>query len=268
MVSSPTNTPPSTLPILRPLGSPDWNMTSGSLYARDGSFWTGSPDSLRTQRQVDQLHQLRRLPARFQAEVRRQHPRLIGPHAACRHRKPWLRFRRHVLARNPHLAQVPSRNTTSTTPASTAPTARSLLSAKYPCGDDNSGTYFVIGEYTPHSFHQGSWNHYATTIQTNPDSSVTIKLYDTDSSGSTPVLVGTDHGGTNSKWSPRCTTAGRYPTAAYQPITAGGGIGIRGDYANFLFRDLVVSRLLACGKMPLLAEAGTHRAKLRHLGVH
>jgi hypothetical protein len=118
-----------------------------------------------------------------------------------------------------------------------------VIKRKVPCGTDNSGAYFVLGQYVPHDFDTGAWSSYATTVETNRDGSVTIKLYDNRYSRTLPVDVATDHGGTNPNWSPRCRTQGRYPSAAYTPITAPGAVGIRGDYANFEFADFRVSAL-------------------------
>lgn len=226
--------------------SADWEMTSGSLFARKGVFWTGNPDSCSykgtpnsastncTDSNVFRLNTVRRFAGPLAVSLKlKQIAEIHHPHCdsddSCWHgTHVWLRYQNqfdlYYVSVNRSDGKV-------------------VIKRKVPCGGDNSGTYVLLGDYVPHDFRTGVWNSYTATIQTNPDSSVTIKLYDNGYSRSRPVDVATDHGGTNPNWSLRCRIRGHYRSAAYPPITAAGAVGIRGDYANFEFADFRVSAL-------------------------
>ena len=222
--------------------SSDWEMTSGSLFGRDGAFWTGVPDENEpnakstnaTNSAVFRLDSRQKYAGNIRVSLALMQLANIG-NAGCNDNDTcwhgthvWLRYQTEY---NLYYASVNRAD------------GQVTIKRKVPCGDDNDGTYFVLGSYVPHSFKSGAWNHYQVTIQTNFDKSVTIKLYDANVSTTKPVTVGTDRGGTNPNWSKSCSTPGKYASARYTPITAAGGIGIRGDYANFLFKDLTVSKL-------------------------
>ena len=217
-------------------------MTSGSLFARGGSYWTGNPDSCDpdpksascTNSNVFRLNSKQLYAGNIRVSLALMqlgsiHNSSCNNNDTCWHgTHVWLRYQNEY---NLYYASVNRAD------------GQVVIKRKVPCGSDNSGTYFVLSSYVPHDFRPDAWNHYQVSIQTNSDQSVTIKLYDTDTSTSTPVATGTDRGGTNPNWSPSCSTSGHYPSAKYTPITTPGGIGLRGDYASFLFRDIVVSRL-------------------------
>jgi hypothetical protein len=217
-------------------------MTSGSLFARGGSFWTGNPDACDpgpksatcTNSDVFRLDSKQTFAGDIRVSLALMqlgdiHNPSCNDSDSCWHgTHVWLRYQNEY---NLYYASVNRAD------------GQVTIKRKVPCGNDNSGTYFVLGSYVPHDFHTGGWNHYQVTIQTNGDQSVTIKLYDTDASTTTPVTTGTDRGGHNANWNAGCSVPGHYASADYSPITAAGGIGIRGDYANFVFRDLMVSRL-------------------------
>jgi hypothetical protein len=222
--------------------SADWEMTSGSLYGRGGSFWTGQPDECEpnakssscTNSAVFRLDS----KATFSGNIRVSlalmqlgeiHNTSCNQNDTCWHgTHVWLRYQNEY---NLYYASVNRAD------------GQVVIKRKVPCGNDNDGTYFVLGSYVPHDFHANQWSRYDVTVQTNFDRSVTIKLYDTDVSRTVPVTTGTDRGGINPHWSATCNTPGRYNSSRYNPITSAGGIGIRGDYASFMFRDLTVSRL-------------------------
>lgn len=224
--------------------SPLWEMTSGSLFANGDTFWTGVPDSCSNGPNNDSTNctdsNTFRLDTtqRFAGNIRliisiRQlqdiHNAACDSNDTCWHGTHlWLRYQNQY---NLYYASVNRAD------------GKVVIKRKVPCGPSDSGAYFVLGSYVPHDFKTGMWNTYAVAIQTNPDSSVTIKLYDTNASTSTPIVTGTDRGGTNPHWSTHCTVNGRYPTAAYQPITAPGSVGVRGDYANFEFKHFQVMSL-------------------------
>jgi hypothetical protein len=220
--------------------SPDFEMTSGSLYGRGGDFWTGNPNACEPDASSGTCNNsdIFRLNTkqRFQGNVSvslalMQLSNITNP--SCNSNDScwygthlWLRYQSEY---NLYYASVNRAD------------GQVVIKRKVPCGSDNDGTYFVLGTYVPHAFKPNAWNHYRASIQTNADNSVTIKLYDTDASAQTPVVTGTDRGGTNPNWNSRCSTPGKYGSANYSPITDPGGVGIRGDFSNFVFRDLTVS---------------------------
>lgn len=227
--------------------SPDWQMTSGSLFAQSGVFWTGKPDTCDndktspnasstncTDSSVFRLNTARTFSGNISVSLSIKqlgniHNDNCNSDDTCWYgTHVWLRYQNQF---NLYYVSVNRAD------------GDVAIKRKVPCGTDNSGTYFVLGTYVKHGFQSGSWNAYTTTIQTNSDGSVTIKLYDDNESTTTPIDVGTDRGGTNPNWTASCTTPGHYTSAAYPPITADGAVGVRGDYANFEFTNFKVTAL-------------------------
>ena len=221
--------------------SPDWQMTSGSLFAKDGVFWSGVPDSCDsgpnalstncTHSDVFRLNSAASFGGNVKVsfslmQLQDIHSSNCNTNDTCWHGTHiWLRYQSQF---NLYYASVNRAD------------GDVVLKRKVPCGSDNSGTYIVLGNYVKHNYATGSWNSYSVTIQTNTDGSVTLKLYDDNVNSNVPVVTGTDNGGTNPNWTTSCKTSGAYPSAHYQPITASGGVGVRGDFANFEFKDFTV----------------------------
>jgi hypothetical protein len=225
--------------------STDWDVTSGSLFAHAGSFWTGVPDSCNGSNGPNASSSNCTDSNVFRAnskaifsdsiEVSLSLMQLTDPHNpncnandTCWHGTHiWLRdqsqYNLYYISLNRADGEM-------------------VIKRKVPCGDDNGGTYFVLGKYVKHDFKFGTWNSYSARITTNPSGSVTIQVFDTNWSNSIPVVQGTDTGGTNPNWSPNCTIPGKYSSAHYSPIVTPGSIGVRGDYADFLFKNLVVTK--------------------------
>lgn len=225
--------------------SPAWSMTSGSVFRQNNSAWTGAPDDCTTSpagpnatssncthSNVFRLNTKQSFSGSTKVSVAlRQntdiHSSTCSSTGTCYYGTHlWLR---HKSQYDLYYASVQRAD------------GKVVLKRKVPCGSDNKGTYFQLGSYTAHDWNVNQWHHYSVTSQTNSDGSVTIKLYDTGASTTTPVLSATDTGGTNPNWSPSCTTPGAYSTAAYPPITAPGTVGVRGDYANFSIDDFTVT---------------------------
>jgi hypothetical protein len=225
--------------------SPNWQMTSGSLYSRGGAFWTGVPDSCAHRSSPDQsstnctnsnVFRLRTTRSfagnlKFSVQVRQLseiHNGTCDTTDTCWHGTHlWLRYRNEY---NLYYASINRAD------------GKVVIKRKVPCGSDNRGTYVVLGRYVPHDFPTGVFNSYSATVETGSDGAVTIKLYDS-AAGSTPIVVGVDRGGTNPNWSPTCNTPGRYSSPAYPPLTGAGAVGIRGDFANFEFTRFKVTAL-------------------------
>jgi hypothetical protein len=222
--------------------SPDWKMTSGSLFGRGGAYWTGKPDSCEpdakssrcTNSNVFRLDSKQAFAGNIRVNLALMQlanisDRNCNSDDTCWHgTHVWLRYQSQY---NLYYASVNRAD------------SQVVIKRKVPCGSDNDGTYFVLGSYAPGDFKPNAWKNYSITVQTNADKSVTIKLYDLARSSTRPMVAGIDRGGTNPNWSAGCKTPGKYPSARYAPITAAGGVGIRGDYANFVFKDLVVTQL-------------------------
>ena len=224
-----------------------WQMTSGSLFAKNGAFWTGNPDACPndtagpnpqstncTDSAVFRLNTAKTFSGNIKVSLKLKQDKDIhnsecntgdtcwyGTHI-------WLRYQNEF---NLYYASINRAD------------GNVVIKRKVPCGDDNSGTYFVLGSYVKHNFTTGVWNNYSATAQTNSDGSVTIKLYDNTYSTTTPVDTGTDRGGSNPNWSAKCTTPGHYQSPAYKPITTAGAVGVRGDYANFEFTGFRITAL-------------------------
>ncbi len=221
----------------RSVVSPIWEMTSGALFSQDGTGWTGpltgctnpDPAGTCTHSEVFRVNTRQQFAGDLKISLAlRQNTDIHGSGQSWDGVHIFLRYQNQY---NLYYASVQRAD------------GKVVIKRKVPCGGSNSGTYFDLSSYTPHNWTVGQWHHYAMTIETNSDNSVTIKIFDTDQDPNTPVVVGTDRGGTNPGWTSSCTVAGRYPTARYEPITAAGATGVRGDFANFSFDDFTVTSL-------------------------
>jgi hypothetical protein len=219
------------------INSPDWDMTSGSLFRQSNAAWTGVPDSCApdkfssscTDSDVFRLNTFRTFAGNVKVSLALKnnsdiHDSNCNSNDTCWHGVHiWMRYQTqydlYYVSINRADNQV-------------------VIKRKVPCGTDNSGTYFVLAQAT-HAWTAGAWQHFSMTIQTNGDGSVTLKAYDDDTGAL--ITQGTDSGGTNPNWSAGCTTPGHYTTAQYPPITAAGAVGVRGDYDNFNFDDFTVA---------------------------
>ncbi len=222
--------------------SQNWQMTSGSLFARNGYYWTGNSDSCDAPNanstncnnsEVFRLNSTRQFAGNINVSLsliqnKDIHNTNCNDDDSCWHGTHiWLRY---LSQYNLYYVSVNRAD------------GQVVIKRKVPCGDDNSGTYFVLGDYLKHDFKSSTWNSYSTTIQTNSDGSVTIKLFDNSISKVNPIDTATDRGGTNPNWSTSCKVSGKYSSTLYPPITQTGSIGLRGDYSNFEFTNLVVSK--------------------------
>jgi hypothetical protein len=200
--------------------SPDWEMTSGSLFASSGYGWTGkldrlSPDAQSTSatnsavfRLNTRRHDFDRVVVRMSVRVNSlaSTPAAFAP-VAWDGVHIWLRYQSQYHL---YYASVARRD------------GAVLIKKKCPGGIFNSGTYYTL---TPvmkgYPIALGQWRDVAATVANNPDGSVRITL-----------LV-----------------AGRYIVGANDkgvgcaPIRAPGSVGIRGDNANFHFTKFRVTRL-------------------------
>jgi hypothetical protein len=222
------------------INSPDWDVTSGSLFRQSNAAWTGLPDLLEpnkyssdhTNSDVFRLNTFRTFAGNIRVWLALKnnseiHDSNCSVNDACWHGVHiWLR---HLT---PYDLYAVSLNRADNKVA---------IKRKVPCGNENGGFYKDLTSPVTHAWSVGTWQHYSVTIQTNSNGSVTIKVYDDDSDPNTPFLQATDAGGTNTSWTSGCVTPGSYPTAQYPPITVAGSVGVRGDFDNFNIDDFRIS---------------------------
>lgn len=216
--------------------SDEWELSSGSLFAKEGAFWTGEPDTCDAPNAISTNCTNSDI---FRANTKKQftgdthvkisikqlkdiHNKNCSSDDTCWHGAHlWLRFQNQY---NLYYASLNRAD------------GQVVIKRKVPCGDDNDGTYFTLGE-ARYDFVPMQWNQYKASIRTNSDQSVTITVTD---SQDRIIVSAQDHGGTNPNWTKTCQVDGKYSSAQYPPIHEPGNIGVRGDFSNFMFKDLVV----------------------------
>jgi hypothetical protein len=103
------------------------------------------------------------------------------------------------------------------------------IQKKCPGGSSNGGTYYMLFEQSGHPFPFSAWLHLSASARTNADGTVTITV----SRDGQLIGQATDAGGRDIYGaSERCG-----------PITASGGVGIRGDNDDFYFDNFEVDAL-------------------------
>jgi hypothetical protein len=220
------------------INSPDWDMTSGSLFRQSNTGWSGVPDTCAqpdkfsnscTNSDVFRLNTFRTFAGNVRVSLALKsnsdiHNSNCNANDTCWHGVHiWMRYQTqydlYYVSINRADNQV-------------------VIKRKVPCGTDNQGTYIVLAQ-AAHAWTAGTWQHFSMTIQTNGNESVTLKVYDDDTGAL--ITQGTDSGGSNPNWSSGCATQGHYPTAQYPPISGAGAVGVRGDFDNFNFDDFTVT---------------------------
>jgi hypothetical protein len=200
--------------------SPSWEMTSGSLFARGGEAWTGSPDGCSsasphsspcTASAVFRLNTVRHDFGDVTVSLDVVNQRLLStsrtPAVAWDGIHLWLRYQSEYSLyavsfnrRDGHL----------------------VIKKKCPGGSENGGTYYELGagELSGFPIPFGAAQRVAATVANGPGGTVVVSL---SRNGST-LISATDSG------------------LGCAPITAPGAIGVRGDNDEFSFDDLAVSR--------------------------
>lgn len=199
------------------LVSPDWELTSGSLFTRDSVAWTGPPDDINPNAtSTNGTHS-----AIFRLTTKRAD---FGNVAVS--------FRLRVLDFTQTPSTPPSdwdgvhvflhyQSQTSLYYASISRRDGTVaVKKKVPGGPSNDGTYYQLAS-AAHAFPLDVWHDVKASVASNNDGSVTIRLYD----GNVQILKAIDTG-----------TGG-------QPIRKKGKVGIRGDNAEFEVDGFSVSSL-------------------------
>lgn len=202
--------------------SPNWEMGSGTLFVRDGAGYTGHPDAVSpdaassngTHSAIFRLKTRRSDFGDALVSLRLQTLGLTGtpetPPTSWDGVHVWLRYQSE---RQLYDVSVNRRD------------GAVMIKKKVSGGESNGGTYYDVASGWLRPAY-GQWIDVSTTVTTNADGSVTIRLY----TNGDLVLEGTDH------------DVGGVP-----PITRPGAVGLRGDNAEFLFDDLTVRALRPTG---------------------
>lgn len=194
--------------------SPIWEMTSGSLFARAGAAWSGIPDTIEpnstssngTDSAIFRMVTRRKDFTDVSVSFRLRRDGLIStastPAVAWDGEHVFLRYASETSL---YYASFDRRDGTT------------AIKKKVTGGTSNGGTYYTLasgrGTFTAGVFHA-----IRTSIIDNADGSATIRLW----IDGILVLSATDTG-----------TGG--------PVIRSGGVGIRGDNANFTFDDFLVT---------------------------
>ena len=194
--------------------SPTWEMTSGSLFARAGTAWSGVPDSVDpnstssngTNSAIFRLVTRRKDFTNVSVSFRLRRDGLTS--TAATPAVAWDGehiFLRYASETSLYYASFDRRDGTT------------AIKKKVTGGTSNGGTYYTLasgrGTFAPGVFHA-----VRATVIDNPDGSATIRLW----VDGTLVLSATD-------------------TGIGGPVIRSGGVGIRGDNADFSFDDFLVT---------------------------
>ena len=196
--------------------SPDWDVTSGSLFIRDAAGWSGVPDT----RAVDATSSTGTHSSVFRMTTRRRDFRDVavslrvrdfglaapgvtapaevdGIHLFLRYQTP---DRLYVVSLNRRDNQI-------------------VIKKKLPGGPTAGGTYVTLG-HTPYVVPYGAWQSFTVRITGGRGRPVQIWV----AVGARDVLAVSDGG------------------IGGPAIVSPGAVGLRGDYCEFEFRDFRVER--------------------------
>ncbi|AGL20823.1 hypothetical protein [Actinoplanes sp. N902-109] len=199
--------------------SPDWEMTSGSLFARDRNGWTGPINA----RPADAMSRSGTNSAIFRLTSRRldfadvsvrlnlRVEQLVSTAATPRTDWDGVHLFLHYKSEYElYYASVARRD------------GKVIIKKKCRGGPTNGGSYYPLSaEVRGRAIPYGTWLTAGASIQDNDDGTVTINLY---RDGKLAVTA-TDRG------------------VGCRPITGAGAVGIRGDNAQFSFNTFAVTAL-------------------------
>jgi hypothetical protein len=200
------------------VSSPDWEMTSGSLFARNGNGYSGTIDAgapdakseINTGSAIFRLNtrdftfgdvrvSMKLNVTRFGSTTRTPAVDWDGVHIFLRYQSQYSLYYASVARRDGHV----------------------VIKKKCPGGPSNNGTYYTLAgsEVSRQALPLRSWQDVGATIRTNSAGNVTITLL----RDGEVVSTGTDAG------------------VGCARITAPGASGIRGDNAEFDFAGFTVA---------------------------
>jgi hypothetical protein len=192
---------------------PNWEMTSGSLFARSGLGWSGAPDNIEpnatssngTDSAIFRMVTRRNDFTNVDVSVRLRHEGFVATSSTPAVAWDGIHlFLRYVSEESLYYASVNRRDNTT------------QIKKKVPGGPSNGGTYYTLasGRFT---VVQGSWQDVSATIVDRSDGAVIIRLF------ANGALV-----------------ASAIDTGVGGPVLRSGGLGLRGDNSQFSFDDFVV----------------------------
>lgn len=196
-----------------------WEMTSGSLFAQNGSGWTGTPDGCSTSSPASEpctasdvfrlntkRHDFGNVTVSLDLRDNYLTSSSRTPQEAWDGVHVWLHYQSEYKL---YYASFNRRD------------GRIVIKKKCEGGSENGGTYYELGpgEVSGYPIPFGTWQHLAASIQDNADGSVTITMY----RDGVRILSATDTG------------------MGCAPITAAGSVGVRGDNADFDIDNFIVT---------------------------
>ena len=199
--------------------SPDWELTSGSLFARQGAGWTGVPDdrapnadsSSGTNSAVFRLTTVRDDFHDVAVDLKLRNDGLgqtaSTPAVAWDGIHVFLRYQNQ---RHLYYASINRRDD------------KVVIKKKIPGGPSNGGTYYSLTPESPYPAPYHEWQAVRATVRDNPDGSVAIALY----AGGRLLVSAVDDG-----------------SVGGPPIRHPGKVGLRGDNADFSFSGFTVTPL-------------------------
>ncbi len=199
--------------------SPDWEMTSGSLFAREGAAWTGRPDNHGvdaasangTGSAVFRLTTVRDDFHDVAVELKLRNDGLgqtaSTPAVAWDGIHVFLRYQNQ---RHLYYASINRRDD------------KVVIKKKIPGGPSNGGTYYSLTPESPYPVPYHEWQAVRATVRDNPDGSVAIALY----ADGRLLVSAVDDG-----------------SVGGPPIRHPGKVGLRGDNADFSFSGFTVTPL-------------------------
>ena len=198
--------------------SPDWRMTSGSLFSRNGAAYSGKPDDIgpdATSTDGTNSAVFRLRTRRFDFQDTRVTTRLKVDRLTSTDSTPAVAwdgihiFLRYKSQYQLYYASVARRD------------GRLVIKKKCLGGSTNGGTYYSLTSAVGgHDIPFGSWRNVMASVRDNSDGTVTLSM---QMDGATVTTV--DKG------------------VGCAPLRGPGAVGIRGDNAEFQFDDFVVSTL-------------------------
>lgn len=196
--------------------SPEWRVTSGSLFSRGGTAWTGVPDD----REPNATSSTGTNSAIFRAITPPLSTADVGVQMALRINRmtstpstpqvAWdgvHMFLRYQSEYSLYYASVARRD------------GSVVLKKKCAGGSSNGGTYYTLGSRSAYPLPAGTWAGVGATAKNNVDGSVTLSLQ----RGGQTILSAVDRG------------------IGCSPIRSAGSTGVRGDNTDFQFGDFMAA---------------------------
>lgn len=195
--------------------SPQWIVTSGSLYARNNAAWTGVPDTGLTgprsaQANDSNIFRLVTRPQNFQnvmVSFALRVDRFMPPPPGL----TWQGVHVFIRYQNPDLLYVVSVDRRD---------GNIVIKKKVPAAVPDGGSYYTIAT-AKRTAVTGSWEQIKVSAVNTSEGGVELKVW----LGDQLILQGTDNG---------------YGDVA--PITGPGRVGLRGDYTEFSFDNFEITR--------------------------